>query len=316
MTIARSVRSGVATSVLALGILLCSAEVALGIPPWVNYDLSAPGNTAPDVVRPMPPYQWYNVPVTFTFEDIEWDDPVMGGTFGIASAYYTRDGGAPAAIVPTSTLALTQDGAYSIECQGAWGGYAYPVWLGIDASAPQLSLVVAPQSLGKATIRANASDTVSGIDHVELSLDSTSDWRSSGTLTTNAAGPHVVYGRAFDLAGNAAETSATFTVLAPVATKTRVSGPTCIRAGRTLRLTGKVRPVAARGRVVIVRERLVGRRWKHVGSATASVIRGAFSYRIKPRRGRWRFIAEYRGSVAGSTVYKSSSSAVRRVRVR
>jgi hypothetical protein len=182
----------------------------------------------------------------------------------------------------------------------------------IDKSAPQLSLDVAATYTANATIRASASDALSGLDRVELRLDGGS-WSTGTQASTSATGTHAVFARAFDVAGNEHDVAATFTVLAaPVTTTTRLGGHSKVRVKRVLALNGTVSSAEAQGLVTITKTRLVGKKWRHVGSVRIPVVDGAFRFDFKPTfRGRWRFVATYSGNVIGATVYESSRSRVK-----
>jgi C1A family cysteine protease len=85
----------------------------------------------------------------------------------------------------------------------------------IDSGAPEVSLDASPSYVGTATIHAVASDGVSGIDRVEMSVDATDAWSGRTQVSLSEGGAHTVFARAYDTAGNLAETSATFTLAMP-----------------------------------------------------------------------------------------------------
>jgi hypothetical protein len=100
-------------------------------------------------------------------------------------------------------------------------------------------------------------------------------------------------------------------------TTTRLAGASSSKVRRTLKLTGAIAPAGAAGRVTIVRSRLVGSRWKRVGSAKVAAVGGKFAYRFTPgARGRWSFVATYAGGTVGSATYRGSTSVAKRVRVK
>jgi len=104
---------------------------------------------------------------------------------------------------------------------------------------------------------------------------------------------------------------------APVATTTKLFGPASVNVEKPLKLTGTVSPAAAPGSVIIVKTRLVGKKWKAAGSAKVRVVGGKFTCSFKPTvKGSWRFVAKYSGGVAGATTYKASKSAVKDVKVK
>ncbi len=104
-------------------------------------------------------------------------------------------------------------------------------------------------------------------------------------------------------------------------TRTKLSGPSSVWSGRTLKLTGTVSsagsPYTPRGYVVISKSHRVGGRWVSAGSAKVKIRKGRFAYSLKPKaRGSWHFVARYRGGVVGPTKYSTSKSAIETVRVR
>jgi hypothetical protein len=103
----------------------------------------------------------------------------------------------------------------------------------------------------------------------------------------------------------------------PIATTTKLSGPSSVKVKKSLKLGGTVSPSAAPGRITIVMTRLVAKKWKASGSASVSVTGGAFTYSFKPAfKGSWRFVAKYSGGAVGTTAYKASKSAVKGVTVK
>lgn len=101
-----------------------------------------------------------------------------------------------------------------------------------------------------------------------------------------------------------------------VGTHTSISGPKSVKVRRTLKLSGGVSPTAATGRVTIYKQRKVSGKWRSAGSAKVSLSAGHYGYRFKPTKiGSWRFYTVY-GGVSGATVYASSRSGYRYVRVR
>ncbi|HEY0698148.1 MAG TPA: family 16 glycoside hydrolase, partial [Micromonospora sp.] len=102
-----------------------------------------------------------------------------------------------------------------------------------DTTPPTITAAVSGQLddngayLGSATVILTASDSGSGVDRVEYSLDGGAYVRYSAPVTVNQAGQHMVSYRATDKAGNTSGTaSVTFTVVA--------SGPQpeCVRDTR------------------------------------------------------------------------------------
>jgi hypothetical protein len=145
-----------------------------------------------------------------------------------------------------------------------------------------------------------------------------SAWTRVALASTSVPGTHTVDARAFDVAGNETDTSATFTVVWPqlVATTTRLNAASSVKVRKALKLTGTVTPVGAPGTVTITKTVLVGRKWKSAGSVTVAVVNGSFACTFKPTvRGSWRFVARYSGSVVGLTTCRPSKSATKTVKV-
>lgn len=101
-------------------------------------------------------------------------------------------------------------------------------------------------------------------------------------------------------------------------TSIRVSGPSSVKAKRKLTLSGSVSPKMSRGFVSITRMRLVGNTWVKVGTdAKVKVSKGRYKYTMAPKqKGRWRFVAMYSGVAGGTSLYESSKSRIKEVRVR
>ena len=88
---------------------------------------------------------------------------------------------------------------------------------------PSVALDVPTSCAGCAWARASASAALSGVDHVEMKLDSGA-WVNTTLLSTAQRGHHVVYARAFDIAGRERDTVRTFDVIptdTPMATIVR-----------------------------------------------------------------------------------------------
>ena len=92
------------------------------------------------------------------------------------------------------------------------------------------------------------------------------------------------------------------------ATRTTLSAPSSVKAGKSVTLSGTVSPSTAAGKVTIARYRKVGTKWEHVGSVTVSVKRGSFRHVYTSTvRGTWGFVAHY----GGGGGYAASTSASR-----
>jgi Leucine-rich repeat (LRR) protein len=96
-----------------------------------------------------------------------------------------------------------------------------------------------------------------------------------------------------------------------------VSGPSSVKNKKKLTLRGTVAPSAAPGYVTIYKTRLVGKKWKSMGSASVRLVNGTYSYTFKPtKKGKWRFVAKYPGAWSGWTRYVNSDSTVKNVKVK
>jgi hypothetical protein len=187
----------------------------------------------------------------------------------------------------------------------------------IDKTLPSVSLDAGGSYTGAATIHASASDALSGLGHVDMKLDSGS-WSTETVLSTTAIGSHVIYARAFDLAGNERDVSASFVVMQPpIGTTTRLAGPSSVKVNKALKLIGTISPAGAPGRVVIAIARLVRGNWRNYATVRVIIVRGAFSYSFRPKyRGSWRFVASYSGGVSGYLIYRASKSGIKGVKVK
>ena len=104
-------------------------------------------------------------------------------------------------------------------------------------------------------------------------------------------------------------------------TSTALSGPSSVKANKTLTLTGSVSapgsPYAPPGKVTIAKTHKSGKSWKGAGSVQIAVSGGGFTYSFKPTtKGSWRFTATYSGGVVGPTTYAASASGVKGVSVK
>lgn len=249
------------------------------------------------------------------------DNP--GGS-GVAATYYTLNGGARQSYVTTFSVSAPGTDSvdyWSVDASGN-AETTKTASVRIDTTAPSLTLDAISTYNASATVEATASDALSGLDRVEMRLDGGS-WVAETRLPTSVPGSHTVDARAFDVAGNESTASAAFTVVGPpvvpitLSTTTNLSGPSSVKPKRTLTLTGRISYPAAPGRVTISRSRLVGGKWKHVGSATVAVTNGAFRYSFKPGyKGSWRLVATYSGGSVGSTTYTASRSPAKSVKVK
>ena len=189
----------------------------------------------------------------------------------------------------------------------------------IDRTPPSLSLDSTGAYIGVATIHATATDSLSGLAHVDLKVDA-GPWATCSQVTMSAAGAHTVYARAFDNAGNERDVSAALTVAPPLpvpTTTVHAKGQSSVKIKKPLKLTGAVLPTFAPGVVTIRKTRLVGKTWRGAGSVQVALVSGGFTYTFKPgAKGKWHFVAVYQGSVVGSFSYTPSQSGIKSVVVK
>jgi Leucine-rich repeat (LRR) protein len=99
-------------------------------------------------------------------------------------------------------------------------------------------------------------------------------------------------------------------------TATQLSGPSRVRAKKSLKLSGRVSPGLSKGCVTITKMRLVGNDWMNMGSVRVKVRKGRYSCAVTPRqKGVWRFLATYSGAGSGPW-YELSKSGIKTVTVR
>src|SRR2546430_13424898 len=98
---------------------------------------------------------------------------------------------------------------------------SFNVVAGPDTTPPTASASVSGDRdpsgnyLGSATVTITATDTESGVDRIEYSLDGGAFTRYTGPVVVNAVGSHMVHSRATDVAGNTSpEQMTSFTVVA------------------------------------------------------------------------------------------------------
>jgi photosystem II stability/assembly factor-like uncharacterized protein len=281
--------------------------------------VSAPvSDTTPPVTRmltdPALAGGWSDGPVMV---DLEARDN-FGGS-GVDATYYALEGSDQ---TYDSPFEIAAEGVHTVRYHSvdASGNVEADksAMIGIDLTAPDLSLDAVGSYDGSATVKATTSDDLSGVGSVQMSLDGGA-WKTADQISTSAPGTHTLDCRAFDVAGNESDASATFTVVWPrlVATSTSLKTPASVKVNKTLILAGTVSPLGAPGTVTIVKTRLVGRTWRSAGTATVKVVNGSFTYSFKlGKRGNYRFTARYSGRVVGLTTCRASKSATRTVKVK
>jgi hypothetical protein len=237
------------------------------------------------------------------------------GGSGVAAIYYSLDSvqGSYA-----GTFTVSGEGVHVLDYWSADASgnveTTKAATIRIDETPPVASLVATAVHDGSADIVANATDDRSGVAYIEMELDA-GPWTRENSLTTTAAGTHVVRARAYDNAGNlSAQTSAAFELFVTRATSVKLSGPASARIRKVLKFAGTISPSSAPGRVTVTRYRWIAGSWHVQGRGTVTLSKGAFSYHCTPTaRGKWRFVATYSGGKAGDTTYTSSRSAYKYV---
>ena len=182
--------------------------------------LATPADTAPPITTlrsdPAPnALGWNRTAVSVSF--VATDD--AGGS-GVVETRRVVDGVADSG---DDTLTISAEGTHVVEyashdLAGNAEGTRSAIFK-IDTTPPELSLDATSSYVSSATVRAEASDALSGLDTLQLRLDSGS-WLATQTLSTSAIGPHTVCARAFDVAGNEHDATATIFV-APLAADVR-----------------------------------------------------------------------------------------------
>jgi parallel beta-helix repeat protein len=147
---------------------------------------------------------------------------------------------------------------------------------------------------------AGAGGTLTGAVSQTVSL------QASGTVVTATplSGYHFVGWSDGLMAASRTDTfvtaDATYTAnfaLNAVATKTGLKAPGTAKKGKALKLTGSVSPGGSSGSVVIYLYRLVGTKYKPMGTPSVKLKSSVFTYSFKPKyKGKWRFRADYLGS--------------------
>jgi hypothetical protein len=187
---------------------------------------TAPVVASPDITPPSTtisalPAGWAKGDVAFSLTASDTDSPS-----GIASLY-ALNGSAPSAYTGSVTVSAEGTTSVAFSSVDASGNAetTKTATVRIDTTSPQLSVDAVATYSGSAAIHATAADTLSGLDHIEMKLDSGA-WITGTQASTAAVGTHTLYARAFDVAGNERDLTAGFTVQAlPAPTPTPVPTP-------------------------------------------------------------------------------------------
>lgn len=297
-------------------------------PAWhltpVNFELGSDADVIidmPDTDSPTTdaqgiPSDWTSETVTVTLEAAD-----IGR--GVASTVYSvNDGGETGYSGP---FTVSEEGVTTLDFKSTdLAGNVeatQTATVKIDKTAPEITLSPASSYIGVAALDAGGTDELSGLDRIEMRLDSGA-WSSATRLNTSALGPHTVFVRAFDAAGNEREASAAFTVLAPPPTQhttiTKVSGASSVVVKKTYKLSGTVnQPLYGYRKVKVVVTRLVNHKYRAYSTTTVTVSGGKFGCSFKPKyRGAYRIQATFLGTTSATNVYKTSKSAAKSIKVR
>jgi YD repeat-containing protein len=202
----------------------------------------------------------------------------------------------------------------------------------VGITSPEESAVVTGVVAIEATATPGGSEIVLvefAVDGATVTMDTTMPFSALWNAVGATAGDHIITATAYDGAGNSVVATRSVTVAAtppapvePTAlsrdfgTTTSLSGPSSVRRGKTLRLTGTVSP-GGPGTVTITMTRRVGRTWRSAGHADVNVVSGRYSYSLRPKsRGSWRFVSSYSGGVSAADTYHSSRSPTKTVKVK
>jgi hypothetical protein len=206
-----------------------------------------PDTTAPSTTISGVPAGWARSDVSFGLTASDSGSP------SVISTFYGLN--APASSAYTAPVTVSAQGATTVSYRSvdAAGNAetAKTATIRIDKTLPALSLDADASYTGSATIHASATDALSGLDRVELKLDGGS-WTTATQISTSVLGAHTLYARAFDVAGNERDVSATFSVSAipvpdPTAPLTTISGVPAgwVKGDVTFNLTASVAEAAA-----------------------------------------------------------------------
>ena len=127
---------------------------------------------------------------------------------GVDKTYYRL--GSSEATIYSAPISVTASGTTTLEywTQDKLGNVesAEMVAIKIDAAAPAVSISTSSPYVNTAAVHVSAIDTISGVGDEEMSLDTTSAWRSTQQVSTSVPGTHRrLFARVLDRAGNSAE---------------------------------------------------------------------------------------------------------------
>jgi hypothetical protein len=211
------------TSVVGAHTIYARAFDVAGNERDVTAYFSVSANPAPDTTAPSTTISgvsagWVRSDVTFSLTasvaDASLTAADAGSPTGI-STFYGLNASASSAYV--SPVTVTAQGATTVSYRSTDAAdnaeTAKVVTIRIDKTLPSLSLDAVATYTGSATIHASAADALSGLDSVEMRLDSGS-WTAAPQISTSVLGAHTLYARAFDVAGNERDVTAYFSVSA------------------------------------------------------------------------------------------------------
>jgi hypothetical protein len=209
-----------------------------------------------------------------------------------------------ALVVATTAFATSAQAhpSYPSKCSGCHGG-------------PSLTVTATQKSETSTTVTYNVSaSTASAIAVFNGSSKVATILGSAGSVTVNRGGTYAIIAvRGPSTGSGFGQTSVTPSAkpAKPVVTTTTLVAPKTVAVKTWLSVTGSVaaKTGTATGKVKVTRSRLVGSKWKVVGSAKVLLAKGAFKYRFKPTaKGSWRVVAAYAGITYRGVVYAGSSS--------
>jgi hypothetical protein len=290
----KRLRGLIAACVLGAALLaMLPAGASAASAPQLNADVSAT-MSAPG---------WYNVPITWTFHSVVWDNSETGSYFDISRIDCSKDGKPSVSVVPTSTLELCDQGRYALQVTFAGGELGYdpgpvPMEFGIDWTPPASTSDVKASYQATARVSVTTADALSGPGWVCYRLDGASEVtatvsESSPTVAVNAGvGTHSLEWTAYDAAGNAevAPHAVSFTVSPEVT----VHAPRVRVRGKHVTFSGTMTRVARNSALTFVVERRNHRRWQTIARFSVKVPAGSARYtarRTVSRRGEYRVSA-------------------------
>ena len=232
------------------------------------------------------PSNYVNHDVTFTLAAIDLDKPA-----GITSWYTV---GASAPVMYGGPVTVSSEGRIRVAYWSIDGsGSAEPtntVVVRIDKTAPTLTMPTSQTYFAKSySLYVNASDRLSGLSHTDLKLDGGA-WLQSNPLTVKTPGPHTLYARAIDQAGNERDGSVKFSLIAPCS----LSRPVLVGGARhssPVAFSGTASPAHAT-KITVTIQRSAGSSWRaYKGAAATTNASGTWNTNVALAAGVYRLQA-------------------------